>query len=975
MTFNTGLAIDIFINPTFKDLKPIAMSSSFRMLLCLIISGLFCFTSSGQYKLTDPLPLDPDVKIGKLSNGLTYYIRRNVKPEKKVELRLAVNAGSVLENDNQQGLAHFMEHMGFNGSTNFPKNELVNYLQKTGVKFGADLNAYTGFDETVYILPIPTDDPAVVEKGFTVLEDWAFNNLFDKNEIEKERGVVLEESRLRKGSFERMSQKYFPVLFNGSKYGTRLPIGKDNVLKTFKPETLKSFYKNWYRPNLMAVIVVGDIDPADAEKKIIAHFSKFKNPAGAPVRPVIIPIKERTKPEAMVLTDEEQTNTFIQIYNFVKPAHKIKTWADYRKNLVEEFVSTLINQRLSELTQKENAPFLFANTGYSEFIRGYNSFNSFAVLSKGTVNDALEALMEETNRAKQFGFLQTELDRAKATMLNQADIAVKEKLKSESGQVVWEYVGHYLDNAPIPGVQHRYNFLKESLPTITLAEINEVAKKMPAPNNAFTLVQAPAAMKDELPDNTNLLKAVVAATNKPVEAYKEKVIAGALMDKDPIAGKVTSESKNEKLDATDFTLSNGITIRIKPTTLKNDDIQMDAWRWGGFHKFPVADKDNASNAPFIVQQMGVKDMSPIELRKFLAGKTLSVSPYMNSDEEGIEGTSSVKDFETFLQLVHLYFTQPRKDESLFKSFINNQKASLKFLSKDPGASYQDTLQKIVYKNNPWASGIPKAEDFDKISLDRVMSIYNEVFSNAYGMHFTFVGNIDPQQAKPLLEKYLGSLPVSAKENTYKDVGVRMLQGNTEIAIKRGKEPKAMINLLFEGDAEYNRDNRLHLGALLEVLNIKIIEKLREDMSGMYGGGMNGSVVMRPWAHYTVRATIPCGPENVDKLSAALMDIITNAQNKGIDQKDLDKVKETWRKQYHVNMQSNDFWLQNLSNAFINKDNPENILDYEQKINSITVEDLQKAAKKFLDTNNMVKSVMYPENSPVKEEVRTTKKGF
>lgn len=951
------------------------MNSSLRSLICLVLAGFFYSTALSQYKLTDPLPSDPDVKIGKLSNGLTYYIRKNVKPEKKVELRLAVNAGSVLENDNQQGLAHFMEHMGFNGSTHFPKNELVDYLQKAGVEFGADLNAYTSFDETVYILPIPTDDPDVVEKGFSVLEDWAFNNLFDKKEVEKERGVVLEESRLGKGAFERMSQKYFPVLFNGSKYGNRLPIGKDTILKSFKHETLKSFYKNWYRPNLMAVIVVGDIDPAEAEKKIIAHFGKFKNPPAAPVRPSIIPIKGRTKPEAMVLTDDEQTNSYVQIYNFVTPAPKMRTWGDYRNDLVEELISSLINERLDELTKKENPPFLYANTGYYQFLRGYNSFISSAVLGKASLSDAVDAIMQETNRAKQHGFLQTELDRVKADMLNDADIEVKEKNKSESGNIVWEYVGHYLNGSPIPGVEHRFNFLKQTLPGITLEEINTVAKKMPAPSNAFTLVQAPTGMKKDLPDNAGLLQAVIAANKKPVEPYKEKAIAATLLDKDPVPGKVTGQSTNEKLGTTDLTLSNGITVRIKPTTLKNDDIQMDAWRWGGYHKFPAADKYIATYAPLLVQQMGVKDMSATDLQKFMAGKSLSVSPYINPDEEGIEGTSSIKDFENFLQLVHLYMTQPRKDETVFKALMGNLKAALQFASKNPQQAYQDTLEKIIRNNHPWVLGIPTPQEIDAVNLDRAMNIYNEIFNNAYGMHFTFVGNIDPQQAKPLLEKYLGSLPSSPKENTYKDVGMRMISGQTEIAIKRGKDQKAMINFIFEGDAEYNRDNRLHLAALIEVLNIKIIEKLREDMSGMYGGGLNGSVSLRPWPHYTVRGTIPCGPENVDKLSAALIDIIKNAQEKGVEQKDLDKVKETWRKQYHVNLQSNEFWVQSLSNAFINKDNPENILDYETKINSITIEDLQKAAKKFLSMDNMVKSVMYPENSPVKEEVKTTKKGF
>ncbi|HET9747343.1 MAG TPA: pitrilysin family protein, partial [Chitinophagaceae bacterium] len=636
------------------------MNQKLRSLFFIPFIFLY-LVSVGQYKLTDPIRVDPNVKIGKLANGLTYYIRKNVKPEKKVELRLAVNAGSVLENDNQRGLAHFMEHMGFNGTKNFKKNELVDYLQKAGVEFGADLNAYTSFDETVYILPIPTDDPKVVEQGFTVLEDWAFNNLFDKEEIEKERGVVLEESRLSKGSFERMSRQYFPRLFNGSKYAERLPIGTDDVLKNFKHETLQNFYKSWYRPNLVAVIVVGDVDPVEAEKKIKAHFSKFTNPANAPVRPAIIPIKQRTAPDAMVVTDDEATNTFLQIFNFVKPAKKIKSWADYRESTVESLISSLINQRLQELSQQPNPPFVFAQTGFSPFLRGYTSFTSFAVLGEAPIQQTIDALLAETNRARQFGFLQTELDRAKASLLNTAEKAFIEKDKSESGAIVQQYVNNFLQGNPIPGVEHRYKFLKQILPTIKLAEINALAKKMPSTANAFTLVEAPTSMKAKLPSGAELLKAVVAANKKPVKAYQEKAVAASLLDKAPIPGKITAETKNQKLGTTDFTLSNGVTVTIKPTTLKNDEIQMDAWRWGGYNKFDRADKENAQYSALLVGQMGIKDMSSTDLKKFLAGKTISVTPYVNNNEEGIEGKSSVKDFETFLQLMYLYYTEPRKD--------------------------------------------------------------------------------------------------------------------------------------------------------------------------------------------------------------------------------------------------------------------------------------------------------------------------
>jgi len=941
--------------------------------LFFVVFTFFYVISFGQYNLKDPLPVDPNVKVGKLANGLTYYIRKNAKPEKKIELRLAVNAGSVLENNDQRGLAHFMEHMGFNGSKNFPKNELVDYLQKTGVEFGADLNAYTSFDETVYILPIPADDESVVEKGFTVLEDWAFNNLFDKNEVEKERGVVLEESRLSKGSDERMSRQYFPRLFNGSKYAERLPIGKDEILKTFKPESLKNFYKTWYRPNLIAVIVVGDIDPAVAEKKIKAHFSKFTNPANAPVRPSIISIKQRTAPDAMVVTDEEATNTFLEVYNFVKPAKKLKTWADYRESTVEGLVSSLINQRLTELTQKPNPPFVFANTGYQPFIRGYNSFTSFAVLGEAPLQDALDALIEETNRARQFGFLQTELDRAKASLMNAAEKSFNERDKSESGAIVQQYVNNFLQGNPIPGVEHRYKFLQQVLSTISLQEINALAKQMPSTANAFTLVEAPAKLKNQLPNNADLLKAVVAANKKPVKAYEEKTVASALLDKEPMPGKITAETKNEKLGTTDLTLSNGVTITIKPTTLKNDEIQMDAWRFGGFHNFDLANKENAQYAAVLVGQMGVKDMSPTDLRKFMAGKTVSVTPYINNNEEGIEGRSSVKDFETFLQLMYLYYTQPRKDEGLFKSFITKEKASTQFYMQDPQAWYQDTLNKVLFNNNPWSDDpVPGPEDYDKINLDKSFAIYNQVFSNAHGMHYTFVGNIDPEKAKPLLEKYIGSLPSSPKENKYKDNGVRMIKGYTEANLKKGKESQSVINFIFEGETEYSREEKMDLAALLEVMNIKIIEKLREEMSGIYGGGMYGTIVKRPYVHYNVTAQLPCGPENVEKLEKALTELIKDAQEKGIDQKDLDKVKETWKKQYHVNLQSNDYWLGVLSNAFIDQTNPENVLDYEQKVNAITVEDLQKAARKFLTLNNMVKAVLYPESSKVTPGVKTVK---
>jgi len=955
----------------FMTLKNNFMKRALQSLAVVLVL-FFSHSLVAQVNLSQPVPIDPNVRVGKLPNGLTYYIQKNTKPEKKMELRLVVNAGSILEDADQQGLAHFMEHMNFNGSKHFPKNELVDYLQKVGVKFGADLNAYTSFDETVYMLPIATDDPDIVEKGFTVLEDWAGNNLLDKAEIEKERGVVLEESRLSKGAGERMMRQFFPRLMNGSRYAQRIPIGKDSILKNFKPATLERFYKQWYRPNLMAVVVVGDIDPAVAEQKIKQHFGGFKNPSAPAPRPSIIPIKARTKPEAMILTDDEQTYSILEIYNYITPARSIRTWADYRSSVRNELINALINARLSELTQKENPPFIDAYTGRDQFIRGYEAFLSAAILGEASTQEAINALMAETERARKFGFLESELKRAKANLLNDAEQSFNEKDKTLSAYLVGSYVNNFLEKQPIPGPEARYKFLKQVLPTISLKEVNDETKKMPAPKTAFALINAPTGKRSSLPSSDELEKQIIAATKQQVKPYEEKAVAENLIDASMGEGKIVSEKKNEKLGTTDLTLSNGVTITLKPTTFKNDEIQMDAWRWGGWQRFPLEDKENAQYAAQMVGMMGVKDMSPTDLQKFLSGKTVETSPYINDFEEGIQGSSSVKDFETFLQLVNLYFTQPRKDEQLFNSFTGKQKSMMMFLKANPQYFYADTMFKIAYNNNPWMNPLPKAEDFQKLNVDKVMNIYKQIFGNADGMHFTFVGNVDIAKAKTLFTKYLGTLPGTPAEHKYKDNGARLVSGVTEGNIKKGKDPKSIITLMWEGETQYSREEDLAFRALIEVLNIKVIEKLREEMSGMYSGGLNGGISRRPYVHYNISASIPCGPENVDSLTNALFSLIRSAQDKGVAQTDLDKVKETWKKKYREGLESNDVWLTNLSESFINQTNPENILNYTEKVDALTVNDLQKAAKKFFTMDHYLKLVLYPENANVTEGV---KRGF
>ncbi len=928
---------------------------------------LLVFTSYSQTDLNRPVPVDSAVLIGKLPNGLTYYIRQNKKPEKKLELRLVVNAGSILEEDNQQGLAHFMEHMGFNGSKNFPKNELVDYLQKTGVKFGADLNAYTSFDETVYILPIPADDPVTVKKGFTVLEDWAFNNLMDRNEIEKERGVVLEELRLSKGAQERMMRKYLPLLLNHSLYARRLPIGTDTVLKNFTPEVLESFYKQWYRPNLMAVIVVGDIDPRMAQAFIVEHFGKAANPANEKPRVAMVPIAERNTPDAIVLTDEEETSTTIQILNYIRPWKPVNTLADYRKEVLNNLATTLLSQRLQEKTQEANPPFVFAFTGLSPFVRGYQASMSVAVAGDNPPAEAINALIGETEKARKFGFLPAEIERGRSILLKQAEQSFLEKDKLESRVIAQRYISHFLQQSPIPGERDVYQFMKEIVPGISDQEVNEYVKQLPSTQNAVTIVTAPEAIRDKLPTSQQLMDIVKAAGEKQVTAYEEKEVRTNLIDKKITAGKVLKKETNAKLGTTTYTLSNNVTVTIKPTQFKNDQVLMDAWRWGGYHKVPVADKSNAQYAAQMVGEMGVKDMSPTELKKFLSGKTVKVSPYINAHEEGIDGSSSVKDFETFLQLIHLYVTEPRKNADLFNSAIKKESSMMKFLKADPMTFFQDTLSKVVYKNSPWADRLPDEKFYNSLNLDKSFAFYQKTFGNLHGMHFTFVGNLDEKTAIPLIEKYLGSLPSKPMPVTFKDNNLRPVRGKVNLEIKKGKEQQSMLALHFEGNATFETKELLSFRALVEILNIQVIEKLREDMSGMYGGGFYGSIEKRPYPHYTLEASIPCGPENVEKLTTALFDIIRTART-NIQEKDLQKVKTTLIKAYETGIQTNEYWLSTLSNSWINRRDPNLALAYKKNVEAITVEDVKRAAQKYLDLNNYVKAVLYPEKP--KEEKKT-----
>ena len=931
--------------------------------LKLVAFFLLCFSSSlfAQQNLKDTLPVDPNVKIGKLSNGLTYYIRKNEKPQQKVELRLVVNAGSILENDHQQGLAHLSEHMAFNGTTHFKKNDIVSFLQSIGVAFGSDLNAYTSFDETVYILPIPTDKPGNIEKGFQILEDWAHNVTDKAEDIDAERPVVLEESRLGKGAQDRINKQIYPLLFANSLYAKRLPIGIDSIVKNAPYSALRSFYKDWYRPDLMAVIVVGDIEPAKAESLIKKYFGQIKNPANERTR-TYAEVPPYEKSVAKVVTDKEATSYSYQVHYPMVKTPPVVTLGEYKHDLAKEIFSDLFNQRLRELTQQENPPFVYAASGFSSEASGYEAFEAFIGTGNSDSLRGLKAFEIELERVKKYGFTKAELDRSKADMMNYMERAYNEKNKTESANYADEYIRNFLTKEPIPGIANEYKYYKELLPQVTVDEVNAIANQLSKNSNQFIALTGPEpALGNTLPTPEEILAVRSEVQKMDIKPYEEKTVSANLLNETPKAGKITATKKNAVLGTTEFTLSNGITVTLKHTDFKNDQILMSAIRPGGKGNYSIADKYNAEYLIPVISAMGVGNFSPVDLKKALSGKTVSVRPTFSEVSDGMSGSSSVKDVESMLQLVYLYATEPRVDTALFKSFIEKNKSQIAFLSANPQAVFLDSLFKVYYRDNPLAPiAVPKAAYFDALKLDRMMQIYKERFEDMNEMHFTFTGSITEEQLKPLLEKYIASLPVGSKKFHYVDNKVRPVTGKEEVNVYKGKEPKALILAIYSGEAPYSEALDLKAQAISEILNIRIIENLREKIQGIYGGGIPVQFQKIPYSHYDFFLQLPCGPEKVDTLIKAANAEIESLIKNGPSKENLEKVKKQWKEQHKVDMKENGTWLAQLQSFVFPGDNPDYFINYDKYVDALTVKDIQDAAKSLLTTKNVVTGILRPE---------------
>ena len=905
-----------------------------------------------------PLPFDSAVEIGTLSNGMRYYIRENHKPEKRAELRLVVNAGSVLEDEDQRGLAHMVEHMAFRGTKRFAGNQISSYLESVGMRYGPDINAFTSFDETVYMITIPTDTAAIVDKGFEILAEWAHNVAFDPAQIEKERPVVIEEWRLGQGAENRMQNKWFPVLFTGSKYGERIPIGLKSVLETYKPATLRRFYDTWYRPDLMAVVAVGDFDKRQIEGLITRYLGAIPRAISPKARP-LSPVPPQAGTLVSINSDKEATRSTIRLL-YKQPKRFNTTSATYRQHLVEGLFGSMLNDRFAEITQKPNPPFITAYAGQGDLVRSAEAFSLTAVVADNGIRRGLNALLTEGERVKKFGFLQSELDRARKDTQRGIEQAYAERDKTNSNVYAEAYSSAFLESEPSTSIQYDLDAITRLLPGITLAEVNKLAGAWMTDKNRVLATTSPDKAGIVNPAPGELLLAFDAVKGANIAAYSETSLSGQLVDKDPTGGKVVSERQIKEVGITEWTLSNGVRVLLKPTDFNADQITFTSYSPGGASLLSDASYIAASAADLIPTTSGVGKFTVIDLQKFLAGKQVSVFPSIDDLSEGVSGSASQRDVDTMLQLVYLYFTQPRLDTSLVNTFLGRYKGVLANRSASPEAAFSDTLQVTLAQHSVREQPM-SAATLDRIDPAKSFDFYKERFADASGFTFVFVGNFSIDSMKPLIAKWLGALPSTGRKETWRDTGIRPPKGVVQRVVKKGAEPKARTALIFTGPFEYNRQNRYYLSALAELLNIKLREALRENLGGTYGVSVSPGASRDPLPSYRFTIGFGSAPERLEALTAAALAQIDSVKRFGTTPEYLNKVKEAALRSRETAIKQNGYWVSQIA-SFDQSGWPlAEIPDGGKLISALTIADLQRAAVKYLRIDNYVRVSLYPEN--------------
>ncbi len=929
-----------------------------------VISLLAVFAASLAAQQMQPLPLDPKIRYGVLENGLTYYIRHNQEPKERAEFHIAQNVGAILEEDHQDGLAHFLEHMAFNGTKNFPDKGIINYFEQQGVKFGYDINAYTSLDETVYRLSnVPTTRAGIIDSALLVMHDWSSFIALQEEEIDNERGVIREEWRTGNNAQRRMWRKSNELRYPGSQYAKRDVIGDTAVINNFTYDALRDYYKKWYRPDQQAIVVVGDIDVDEIENKIKTLFADIPRKENFGERP-IYEIENNAEPIVAIVTDPEASQTQLRI-DFKKdklPKELQLSMVGYSMGVVNNLINSVMNERFEEISLQADAPFVGAYSVYTELVKSKDAFINIVVPKEGGELEGFKALALELEKLKRFGFTNAEVERAKTNMLSSYEKAYNERNNQKSQQLAREYIRHYLSNEPAPGIETEFEMVKMMLPQITAEVVNQVAKAYITDENVIIDVTAPEKETVKVPTKEQLLGAIAEAKNAELTAKAEEEVSRPLIAKKPKAGKFGKIKENKEMGTSEVTLKNGIKLIFKPTTFKKDEIRLRAFSEGGLSKVKnIADLPSATMATDIVTSNGIGDFTATELTRALTGKIASASPRIGKYEEDIAGNSSVKDFETMLQLFYLYFTAPRKDDNSFGALMNMYKTVLANAEKNPNKTFSDSVQVTMSGNDPRLV-LVNLEMLDKIDQDKAIEIYKERYANPADFTFIFVGNIDPKDkaTQDLIATYLGGLKTTKKKEKFDKVYNETPKGIIKNYFKREMQTKKASNrILYSGAMPYNINSMVHMNAIGSILNIRYLESIREKEGGSYGVGVGAYAVNEPVEEAAIVMQFDTDPEKQERLMSIIHQEVEEIVKNGPKAEDLQKVKENMLKQYAQDLEQNTWWSGALEIYY--KDGINRLKDYKAAVEALTAESIQKTLKQVVDQKNVIEVVMLPEN--------------
>ena len=934
------------------------------MLLAFMGSMTFVQAQGAQGKksdLTAKVPVDKKVKIGKLANGMTYYIRANKKPENRVQFRLVTNAGSILEDDDQQGLAHFCEHMAFNGTQYYKGNEMISTLQKNGIEFGRGINAWTAFDETVYYVELPSDNKDLVEMGFKILDGWASKLLFDQNEIEHERGVILEEWRGGLGAQERLRKATWPIMLKGSRYADRLPIGLEEVIRNFQRPVITRFYNDWYRPDLQAVIIVGDIDVNAMEAKIHEYFDSRKAVENPRPRPEF-DIPGNKEPLVAIATDKEATNASMMLFWKHMKAPQ-GTIGDYRASLVRNLVSGMLDDRYNELSEKATAPFIYAGGGYGGFLgRSCDAFIGSCAPKENRIEEATEAVLAEIFRAVQNGFTATELDRQKEEMLEHYRKMAKEANKTNSNNFAQEYTNNFLEGEVIPGIMAENRYAKEFIPEITLEECNALIRTWVTEENFVYYLTAPQQEGYKVPTEQEVLKIYNRARTNKYAAWVDNYKDEPLFEKQLAAVTPKLTKTNTVLDYKEYTCPNGVKFIVKKTDLKDDEIQMNSYAWGGTSLYSDAEYYMASTTAGFIDDAGIAQFSSTQLSKKLKGVNVSISPDISDQTQGFSGSCAPKDLETMLQLLTLYYEAPRKDKESFDKNVDQLRNQLKFIGENPQVVFIKKYIETARPGDPRAIAVPTEENIASLNLDRMYEIFRERFSNAAHQTFFFVGNIEDADVN-LIAKYLGNLPTTkAKAEKYRKLKDYDFKGTPRATAYKGTDNQGIM--LMSGSTKgykHSPKNAEIINQLSACMEITALEIIREKMGGTYSPSVNVSYSRIPEQEVSWTFYINCNPDSANLIENAAMEILKQYINNGPDAETLAKVQEQQIINRQNSKQNNGFWMGQIMGSYrFNESRDYVVNDYESIVKSITAKDIQAAAKKFIDLKHYLVVFLKPE---------------